>query len=122
MLRTLQIMGLFDRRKNKNSIENYREKLQEHQRAEAGILLDMGALAYEKDDIELSLECLKKSFKIYQELVDAEKEASILDIIGDIYYQIDDTQNALKYYKECFDLYSSMESPNKKNIYEKIVN
>jgi tetratricopeptide (TPR) repeat protein len=120
MLRTLQIMGIFGRGKEKNSIQVYMKKLQEYQRAEAEILLDMGAMGFEKDDMNLTLECLKKSLKIYQELGDAEKEASILDIIGDIYIQMDDKQNALKYYGDCSDLYSSMDSPNEKDIQDKI--
>jgi len=122
MLRSLQIMGIFGRRKEKNPLQVYTEKLQKHQRAEAEILLDMGAMAFEEDNMELALECLEKSLKIYQELGDAEKEASILDIIGDIYYQMDDMQNALKYYKDCSELYSSMEYPNEAEINEKMAN
>ncbi|MGC9516346.1 MAG: tetratricopeptide repeat protein [Methanomicrobiales archaeon] len=115
------LIGIFDVFKGeRGSLKYYKKQLSIYREYEADILIDMGVLKLENDDLENALIDFKSALKLYQKLEFTEGEAYTYNLIGDAYITARNMDKGLKHYQKSFKLYSSIRSDLKNELLKKI--
>jgi tetratricopeptide (TPR) repeat protein len=116
------VLGFMDVIKGgkKGSLKYYEKKLHEFQEQEAEVLIDMGVIHLENDDIHNALKCFKDALDHYFKVDYPEGEAYAYDLIGDSYLILRNGDMALKNYEKSFETYSLMGSSLSDEMEEKI--
>ncbi len=115
------LIGIFDTFRGKNgALKNYKKRLDEYREHEADILIDIGVIYLEDNQIEEALTKFKEAQEVYEKLQFPEGEAYTQNLIGDTYLTNRNLEKALKHYQKSFKIYSSLKSPLKNELFEKI--
>ncbi|MDZ4171220.1 MAG: tetratricopeptide repeat protein, partial [Methanobacteriaceae archaeon] len=117
----LQVLGVFNtKNKKENSLEQNLLRLDELQTEKFNLLINIGTLYFELDNIKECLNYYEKALIMAMNIKDDELQAFVLDAMGDVYLNDEQIIKALEYYNESLRIYSLKKSPLVEEIYDKI--
>jgi tetratricopeptide (TPR) repeat protein len=117
----LQVLGVFNtKNKKENSLEQNLLRLDELQTEKFNLLINIGTLYFELENIKDCLNYYEKALIMAMNIKDDELQAFVLDAMGDVYLGDGQIIKALEYYNESLRIYSLKKSPLVEEIYDKI--
>jgi tetratricopeptide (TPR) repeat protein len=117
----LQVLGVFNtKNKKENSLEQNLLRLDELQTEKFNLLINIGTLYFELENIKDCLNYYEKALIMAMNIKDDELQAFVLDAMGDVYLNDGQIIKALEYYNESLRIYSLKKSPLVEEIYDKI--
>ncbi|MDP1552258.1 MAG: tetratricopeptide repeat protein [Methanobacteriaceae archaeon] len=117
----LQVLGVFNtKNKKENSLEQNLLRLDELQTEKFNLLINIGTLYFELENIKDCLDYYEKALIMAMNIKDDELQAFVLDAMGDVYLNDEQIIKALEYYNESLRIYSLKKSPLVEEIYDKI--